>query len=189
MRVYKKEIYKAFNPIENKHYVGQSSYGLSAAKSRHKQKAAKGLKSPFYDAIRKFGFDVFEWETVCVCESLEELNIKETETISTIGIENCYNCYSGGKAHYYNFSDESKKDISRRMTGKGNHEYGIPKTPEQMKKCKDASYEACIIGVVKIETGEEYPSMSECAKQNNISVGTVSMHCNGITKTQKYRLL
>ena len=190
MRKYKKEIYKAFNPIENKHYVGQSNYGLAIAKARHKRKSASNdYKSPFYDAIRKFGFDAFEWETVCVCESLEELDIREAGTIGSIGIENCYNCYTGGKTHYYNFSDESKKDISIRMSGANNHEYGKHRTSEQMKKCKDASYDVCVVSVVKIETGEVYVSMSECAKQNNLSVGTISMHCNGKLKTQKYCLL
>lgn len=63
--------------MNNKIYIGQSRYNLSHRKSGHKYSVQQGEKCRFYDAIRKHGWDSFQWEVIEECESLQELNERE----------------------------------------------------------------------------------------------------------------
>ena len=181
-------IYKATNIITGICYIGQTKFTLVSRKAAHKRRSKDLTRnSPFHKAIRESGFENFEWEMVCLC-TIEELDKKEREVIARIGIENCYNVVNGGKSNF-TFPEEYKKLFGTQKFGKNNPQYGKKRTKEEMRKCKEASMEVCSKKVKNIETGEIYPSVSECARQNNCSVGNVSMHCNGKIKTQKYRFL
>ena len=182
-------IYKATNTIENKYYIGQTIFTLSARKASHKRKALILNKpSPFYDAIREYGFQAFIWEIICVCDSQEELDVKEREAIEKLGKENCYNAYSGGKSKF-TLSDKTKEKLSRQKLKENNPRYGKKMSEEEKKNLIKASMEVCSKKVIKIETGEIYESISECARQNNCSIATISLHCNNKIKTQKYCFL
>lgn len=180
-------IYKATNTVEDKHYVGQTIFTMSSRKASHKTKALKlGAKSPFYDAIRKFGWDNFEWNIVCYCEDQDELDAKEDEVIVQLGRENCYNSHTGGKNNF-KLSEEHRKRRSESMMGDKNPMYGKTLSDEEKTNLMEASMEVCCKPVVKIATGETYESVSECSRQEGVSIGTVSLHCNNKVKTPRYQ--
>lgn len=67
-------IYRARNMINHKYYVGQTIFSLDERKRKHEFNAKKKkVMYPFYSAIRKYGFNNFDWEIV---ETLEN-DIKE----------------------------------------------------------------------------------------------------------------
>ena len=186
-------IYKATNTIDNKCYIGQTTFTLASRKASHKRKALiLRNPAPFYDAIREHGFDVFKWEIVCTCKNKEELDDKEREVIKTFGIDNCYNSYTGGISGF-EISDRTRKILSEQKKGKLNPQYGKKLSEEAKTNLLKASMEVCEKRVGKLGNGEkvveEYKSMSECARVNKCSVSAVSMHVNGKMKTQRYVLI
>ena len=111
-------IYKATNKINGKSYVGYSS-DWKSRKRLHKHNADKNKKSyPFYNAIRKYGFDNFIWEVlyqskdkIHTLEEMESFFIEECNTITPYG----YNMKTGGEGG--NLSLESRKKISNSRIG------------------------------------------------------------------------
>ena len=71
-------IYKATNKINGKSYVGQTIFTLAERIDGHIKSATK-KDSPyhFHKAIRKYGEENFDWETICNCNGHGELNDKE----------------------------------------------------------------------------------------------------------------
>ena len=90
-------IYKAVNKLNGKIYIGQTQHTLDERKSQHVKKAHGGVKTHFYDAIRKYGDDAFEWSVVCTVETKHDLNLLETFYIQKYdSIKNGYNMVDGG---------------------------------------------------------------------------------------------
>lgn len=90
-------IYKATNKTTKKEYVGLTKNELSNRKADHKRKAKSGKSTmAFHDAIRKYGFENFEWEIIDTVPTLEELNEKEIyKTIKDAREKNNITNYSG----------------------------------------------------------------------------------------------
>lgn len=91
-------VYKATNKINNKIYIGQTVRELETRKNEHKRHASK-YNYIFYNAIKKYGFDSFEWETIDIAKSIEELNDKEKYWVNyynSIDISYGYNMKEGG---------------------------------------------------------------------------------------------
>jgi predicted GIY-YIG superfamily endonuclease len=64
-------------------YIGQTKNTLNQRVAGHKYSAAnQKSQSYFHKAIRQYGFESFQWESICECTSKEELDIKEIEYIS-----------------------------------------------------------------------------------------------------------
>ena len=144
-------IYKATNHINGKIYIGQTIISLTERQGCHKRQSFKN-NSPahFHRAIRKYGFNSFEWKIIDSAKSREELNQKEQYWISFFNSFNGtfgYNCTKGGAS--IEFRDCIKKKISKtqkgrnitaaqsearsiRMSGDGNNFYG-KKHSEQTK--------------------------------------------------------
>jgi group I intron endonuclease len=74
-------VYKAANKVNGKCYVGLTQHKLNIRKSTHKSSMKNGEKTPFYVALRKYGWESFEWETLDTAESLEDLVKKEAHWI------------------------------------------------------------------------------------------------------------
>lgn len=156
-------IYKATNLINGKPYIGQTVKTLHKRKIEHKSNVKRNSKNYyFYNGIKKYGWDNFEWVTICECSSRDELNEKETFYINELNslAPNGYNLTLGGNGtsgfvftpeHIKKMSDakkgktweeirgnedseRSKKEISKRMMGKGNHRYGITPSAETIRK-------------------------------------------------------
>jgi group I intron endonuclease len=136
-------IYKATNKVNGKTYVGQTSRTLEIRMNDHKYGAFTKYKDRgiyFYHAIRKYGWDTFEWEIIDTAESLKELNEKEIQWISYYGSYlNGYNMDIGGGNRIgfthtdiakQRMSDERKKSIYRPI---GEHLENIRKASSKPK--------------------------------------------------------
>jgi hypothetical protein len=107
-------IYKVTNKINLKVYIGQTTMPLKLRKASHKCAALTShSNSYFHKAIRKYGWDSFEWVELYQCSSKEELDIKEIEYI----VE--HDCHaSSGKGYNLtkggDYNPMSDPDIKRR---------------------------------------------------------------------------
>ena len=137
METYSSIIYSAKNKINNKFYIGFTSRGLEARKHDHLISFQK-YDTLFYRAIRKYGWEFFEWEIVyqsfdenyCL-DVAEPFLIKEYNSLQPYG----YNIIPGGNK-------------GPRMFGNSNPNFGKPRPNhvlealrEGAKKSKGKSYE------------------------------------------------
>lgn len=103
-------IYKATCLVNSKCYVGQTNKSLEKRINEHK---SSNLLYAFHKALKKYGFENFKWEILCVCENRNELNEMEKLMIkehhSHIS-ENGYNLATGGNAaEGYKHTEEQKE--------------------------------------------------------------------------------
>ena len=92
------KVYRAVNSVSGKSYFGITK-DFNKRKFSHKSKAKgsrdkRGGKTPFYDAIRSYGWEKFNWYIIFEgdvkdCKELEVFLIKETKG-------NNYNLHKGG---------------------------------------------------------------------------------------------
>src|ERR1035437_2744024 len=74
-------IYKITNKFNGKIYIGQTIRTLEQRWSKHKSDS-RTRNYPIYLAIRKYGSEVFTVETLCTCDTQEELDKMEIYHIS-----------------------------------------------------------------------------------------------------------
>ena len=103
MEVIKLIIYKATNISNNKIYIGQTTQSLEQRSNQHlrETKSIKRNNTYFHDAIEKYGFNNFNFETIDTAENQEELDQKERFWISYYHSNNSkygYNLDSGGRS-------------------------------------------------------------------------------------------
>lgn len=134
-------IYKAINKINDKSYIGQTIRGIEIRKSEHLNDTFnKKSQSYFHKAIRKYGKENFEWEILCECKDIDELNkmekhyIKEYNTFIDSG--GGYNMTTGGDGH--TISEETIENMRNARLGKfcgeNNSFYGKRHTEETKQK-------------------------------------------------------
>lgn len=122
-------IYKITNLINKKVYIGQSiniEKRFIAHKSVYKNYKAHNYEYPLYRAMRKYGFENFQFEILEEC-SIKDLDEKEKYYIKYYNskLPNGYNQDDGGKSarHYNKLSDELvSKIIIRLKTSMDNSE-------------------------------------------------------------------
>ena len=127
MNIY--SIYKATNKINGKVYIGFDSNWPNRKKT-HKSKY-KQINLKFYDAIKKYGWDKFDWELIYQSKDGQHcLNIMEPHFIEDYdSFNNGYNMTLGGegvlglkgeKSPWYGrkHTPESKEKISKNNKGK-----------------------------------------------------------------------
>ena len=103
-------IYYIKNKLNNKMYIGQTIRTLQQRINGHLQCVKRGVKRKLYNAIRKYGWDSFEYDIICSCESIQELNQKETENIIKYDtIKNGYNMGLGGDNNVMFCEDTKQK--------------------------------------------------------------------------------
>ena len=109
-------VYRAYNKITGKCYVGITTQTFVQRKMEHYSRALNSSRQhKFYLAIRKYGFDSFEWEIIDRATTLEELTEKEKCYIKQYNsYARGYNCNEGGTI----VSEETKKLISKALTGR-----------------------------------------------------------------------
>lgn len=115
MRIY--TIYKATNKFNNKHYIGFDSNfpnRISAHKSNYQKTDFK-----FYRAIRKYGWDSFEWEIVYQSKDRNH-TLTEMEPHFIREYDSCCNGYNstiGGQGTFgYKRPEKDNKKISKRIS-------------------------------------------------------------------------
>ena len=130
-------IYVAENTVNGKRYVGQTIRKFEERQAQHK-KDSEVCDYKFYRAIRKYGWDNFNWAVIVEgVESVESLNrleqywIKELDTF-----KNGYNSTTGGEGCIV--SAETKKKISERLKGEKHPNYGKHLSEETKKKMSES---------------------------------------------------
>lgn len=91
-------IYKATNSINGKSYIGFDS-AWPKRMNRHLENANYNREGKFYDAIRKYGWDKFQWEILYQSEDKKHtLNVMESHFIKEHNTFNRgYNMTEGGE--------------------------------------------------------------------------------------------
>lgn len=108
-------VYKVTNKLTNQVYVGQTSFSLEKRRAEHEKEALNTLRKTvkFHNALLKYGFDNFEWETIKECSSQEELDYYEDFYINEydcLSRDKGYNLKSGGKLGGC-YSEEAKQHM------------------------------------------------------------------------------
>lgn len=116
-------IYKYTSP-SGKCYIGQT-INEKQRKQRHKRYSINGVVTKFYTAVRKYGWENFEYEVLftidnddkkCVHDKLNEMEIYYIHKYDSFN--NGYNMTPGGDGggrHGHPMSEETKKRLSERM--------------------------------------------------------------------------
>jgi len=131
-------IYKAADP-EGKLYIGQAQDLYTRIKG-HKQesfdKNKDGYYSDFHKAIRKFGFENFDWEVIVEKETGEYLNIEEIFAIYCYGtFGNGYNMNIGGGSNRgYRASPETIEKLRISHLGQAAWNKGVPVPQERRER-------------------------------------------------------
>ena len=131
-------IYKATNLINGKVYIGQTINVLKKRKINHLARANKGSEFYFHNAIRKYGFDNFRWQVICICPNIDILNEQEEYYITfydSMNVEKGYNLTSGGGNCIT--SESTRMKISKLKSGKNHPMYGKKHSKESIQKIKD----------------------------------------------------
>jgi len=91
-------IYLVRNLVNGKGYVGKTIGTLRQRMISHLKAAINGSKTVFYQALRKYGPDTFEWKVVIETNDGDELNEVEVLLIQRWGTKapNGYNMTDGG---------------------------------------------------------------------------------------------
>lgn len=178
-------IYKSVNTKNGKVYIGFDSNWPN--RSNNHKSASKKQDSKFYRAIRKYGWDNFEWSIIYQSKDKQH-TLKEMEShfINEYdSFHNGYNSTLGGDGTFGHIvSDKTKKLISE-----GN-KIPKPQTPEHIQKRADAQRgkkrgpltEKHKAKISKTTKGVSKP-MSEEHKRNltfhkNNSIQVSCPHCN-----------
>lgn len=195
-------IYKITNKINGKYYIGQTTQGIER---RWKDHCKNSNKSAISLAIKKHGKENFFIESIVKCDSVEEMNKRETMCIKVLNslAPNGYNIEVGGKNR--NMAESTKKKLSKinkntippdrkGCTISKKHKLqisakmkGVKKSESQIEKLKKT---LALTGtsnkqVKCLNNGVVYKSMSEAANQLGLSALGVSRNARGQTKSHK----
>jgi len=153
-------IYKVTNKITGKSYIGQTIKTLNIRRNGHYAdvKRNKNDNNYFHNALRKYGKENFEWETIEECNSKEDLNLAEEWYIryyNTFGKGGYNLTYGGEGSQGYKHTEESKRKI-------GNISKGRKLSKEWREKISKS-------GKGRIVSEETKRKMSECQIGKNNS--------------------
>jgi len=107
-------VYKVTNNINGKIYIGQTRKSIHSRWAAHKSRG-----HVLYAAIQKYGIENFTVKILCRCNSLEEMNHRETYYIKLFKslAPKGYNLNSGG-GKAFEVSDETRRRLSESHKGK-----------------------------------------------------------------------
>ena len=130
-------IYKLTHKENGKIYIGQSKHlkrRLNEHKRCEKSDDKKGSQSVVRRAIKKYGFDAFNFEIILYCEEGKYMDMMETKIIEFYDclVPKGYNVRDGGNKVF--ISEEGKKRISKANSGRIVSEETRKKLSESGKK-------------------------------------------------------
>ncbi len=130
-------IYLVTNKLNGQKYIGQTLQNdINKRWASHKNLQNKTVGNILYNAYKKYGLNNFEYKIICICfnddtNKYEEEYIKKYNTIYPNG----YNLLPGGNNRKHN--EYTKKLISENLKGLKNPNFGVKKTPEQIKQMSE----------------------------------------------------
>ncbi len=184
-------IYKITNIINNKGYIGQYRKNDPTARwKRHENDALKNNSTvPLHLAIRKYGWDNFKKEIICIIEDntkLDDLESYYAEQYDTyIWDGKGYNATLCGKRRPTNFKqkEEFKEKMSKLMTGRKVSEETKKKLSDAKKgKPIQLSEEARASKSAKLR---EKATGVKCSEEKKAKISASLKGRPGVTKGQK----
>lgn len=189
-------VYKATSRTSGKCYVGQT-INFPVRQGKHKYNSEIGKDTYFYRAIRKYGWDDFEWEILDDFIPVDHLDAYEDFYIhyhkahiseggynlewgpSEKGVTRFYkhtedtrrkmSMLQKGKPKLKQRSIEHRRNLSKVTTGIKNHSYGKPANNRQKVLC--------------ITTNQIYDSIELAAKDLNLNRQCIGQVCLGHRKS------
>jgi len=135
-------VYLISNPLTNKVYVGYTKHTLEKRWNQHCKNAMKAkTNTPFYNAIRKYGTDIWVHSILETCALADEAKAQEVKYIEKYdSYKNGYNATLGGDGnHGIIMSEESNKKRSEALKGipkNYNRMHGKHHTDETLQKMR-----------------------------------------------------
>lgn len=185
-------IYQAKNKINGKLYVGMTIQGLEVRKEAHEYNVSKNkLECPiFYNAIKKYGKDGFEWSAIDEAPTQAELCIKEIYWISELNTiyPNGYNMAAGGNSPPNLTLNPRKveicKKISNSLKGRTYEDIHGKEKADQLKKERSKALE----GKKKSSSARENMSKAHTGlKDSEETKKRKSIAATGKEVTQEFR--
>lgn len=166
-------IYKITNLINNKIYIGLTTRTIEIRKKEHKSDAfTRSFNLPLHRAIRKYGFENFEWSIIDTASSNEELNEKEIYWINYYDSTNKtkgYNHKEGGSSgkHLEESVEKIKKALRSRVFKESTREK-LKKNKPPLHTGKKRSQET-LDKMSKAQKGKKQPPhVLEAIRKSNI---------------------
>jgi len=175
-------IYCSVSPSKKKYY----GYTINFEKRKiaHKNLAFNGKRNKFYNAIRKYGFEKFEWYVIEKHKRLNKIDlknilyereiywIKKDDTINT-----GYNITKGGGGFFgVKHSKETKQKIRFKNSGKTHPNFGKTHSKETIEKNRISN-----LGKIVSQETKEKISNTLKGKKHNLKE-TECPHCKKIGK-------
>lgn len=159
-------IYCAYNKVNQKRYIGQTTQRLCERRSAH---YTKDPDIYFHRALHKYNKEDFDWSIIDIAQSAEELDIKEKYWIkqyNTLDPTKGYNILPGGKG---NRPTKEQIQYARNKF--------VEKYSDDVKHVKKKK------NIVCLETGQVFKTAADASKQMNIHHGHITEAANGKLKT------
>lgn len=163
-------IYKATNQVNGKSYIG-FDYNWPNRKQTHfyNHRSKSCPKWAFYDALKKYGWNNFQWEVIYQSTDKEHtLKVMENYFIveyrSYIGFSNCkgYNSTLGGEGTFGKFqSEENKQMLSVKITERNENSNWYNNTVENRFSTEHPG-DSWVLGRIN-----QKPSTNGCLWYNN----------------------
>lgn len=115
-------IYKAENKVNGKVYIGKTIKSLEERKEKHYRNYREERPFKLYNAIKKYGWDNFEWSVIEDLKDNDFIDEREKYWISKYNsYKTGYNMTLGGDGAFgFKQSKEHKEKISKALIGNKN---------------------------------------------------------------------
>lgn len=194
-------VYKVTNQETGKAYIGVTTRSMEERKADHIQKAAKGTRGYFQEAIATYGVDAFSWQQIDTANNSNELAEKEKKYILQYNSqEQGYNSDAGGgfKKVVYQFNEDGnliasftslkeiettlnydKRRVSNACTTATFHRgsYWSYSKNSTFKKATDSRKKEVLQLSINEKIIAKYGSVSEASKITGISKTCISRCC------------
>lgn len=166
-------LYQYQNKVSGRKYYGIST-NPKQRQASHRYYAVR-LKTPFYDAVKKYGWEGFEY-TVLAEDSEEKIALMEIEAIAND--PNCYNLHKGGHIGYDVSKSSKAKEWKRKLKA-----VRVGKKPALGMKHSEETKKLCgLYGKARWDKYGRYPN-------EVLDYGFTEANKKfGISKTHYYRL-